>query len=157
EQNDDLIAEILPPVRGAARLWPDVAGLVHDRIGAVAGVFDDLALGDVDDRRTVGVAVPGHDAARLDRELAKAELTLLDVGRLLPGVDGGEPRVGDALPGMGDRHTHIGFDLADGAFTGGGCRHAGEHRTRYHSSQYNASAERAATCNTIEHGRGLLC
>ena len=37
------------------------------------GVFDDLAFDDVDDRRPVGVAVPRHDAARLDGELAHAE------------------------------------------------------------------------------------
>ena len=55
KQDDRLAPEVLPPVRGAARLRPDVAGLVHDRIGAVAGVFDDLALGDVDDRGTVAM------------------------------------------------------------------------------------------------------
>src|SRR5262249_17900841 len=112
EQNDGLAAEILPPVRSTARLRPDVAGLVHDRIRAVACVFDDLALGDIDDRRTVGVAVPGHDTAGLDRELAEAKLAFLDVGRLLLEVDGGEHRVGDALPGMGDRRAHVGLDFA---------------------------------------------
>src|SRR5262249_8529952 len=61
EQNDGLVPEVLPPVCGAARLWSDVAGLVHDRHGAVAGVFDNLALGDVDDRGAIGMAVPRHD------------------------------------------------------------------------------------------------
>ena len=56
EQNDGLVAVVLPPMRGAARLRPDLAGFMHDRIGAVAGVFDDLPLGDVDDRGTIGVA-----------------------------------------------------------------------------------------------------
>src|SRR5262245_17081794 len=65
EQDDGLFSVILPPVRGAARLRPDLAGLVRDRDCAIAGVFDDLALGDVDDRGTVGMAVPGHDAAGL--------------------------------------------------------------------------------------------
>src|SRR5262245_27944217 len=69
EQHDGLAAEVLPPVRCAAGLRPDVAGLVHDRLGTVAGVFDDFAFRDVDDGGAVAVAVPGHDAARLDREL----------------------------------------------------------------------------------------
>src|SRR5262249_26138575 len=97
KQNDGLVAEVLPPVRGAARLRPDIAGFVHDRISAVAGVFDDLALGDVDDRGAVAVAVPWHDAARLDRELAETQLAILDVRRLLLEVDGGEHRVGERL------------------------------------------------------------
>src|SRR5215831_4790456 len=118
EQNDRLTAEILPPVRSAARFRPDVAGLVHNRIGAIAGIFDDLALGDVDDGRTVSVAVPGHDAARLDRELAKTKLALLDVRRLLLKIDGGEHRVGDALAAMGHRHAHVCFGLAGGTFAG---------------------------------------
>src|SRR2546430_16679048 len=46
-EDDGLLAEVLPPVRGAGDFRPDLAGLVHDRIGAVAGVFDDLALLDV--------------------------------------------------------------------------------------------------------------
>src|SRR5262245_8001830 len=97
EQNGGLIAVVLPPVGGVALLRPDIARLMHDRIGAVAGVFDDLALGDVDDRRTVAVAVPGHDTARFDRELAE---------------------VGDALTGMRDRRARIGFELAGGALAG---------------------------------------
>jgi hypothetical protein len=47
---------------GATRLWPYIASLVHNRNRAVAGVFDDLAFCDVDDRRTIGVTVPRHDA-----------------------------------------------------------------------------------------------
>src|SRR2546426_9328199 len=62
-ENDGLLAEILPPVRGAGDFRPDLAGLVHDRLGAVAGVFDDLALLDEDQRGAVVMAVPGHDAA----------------------------------------------------------------------------------------------
>src|SRR5262249_21657861 len=105
EQNDRLVAEVLPPVRGAARLRPDVAGFVHDRIGAVAGVFDDLTLGDVDDCGAVAVAMPGHDAAGLDRELAESQLAVLDVRRLLLEVDGGEHCVGDALVGVVGRRA----------------------------------------------------
>src|SRR5262249_47845328 len=97
EQDDGLASIVLPPVGGAAGFRPDLAGLVHDRHGAVAGVFDDLAFGDVDDGGTVGVAVPRHDAAGLDGQLAEAELALLDIGRLLLEVDCREHRVGDAL------------------------------------------------------------
>src|SRR5262249_42145733 len=82
EQNDRLVAEVLPPVPGAARLRPNIAGFVHDRISAVAGVFDDLTLDDVDDCGAVVVAMPGHDAAGLDRELAETQLAFLDVRRL---------------------------------------------------------------------------
>jgi hypothetical protein len=52
-ENDGFLAEILPPVRGAGDFRPDLAGLVHDRLRAVAGVFDDLALLDIDQRRPV--------------------------------------------------------------------------------------------------------
>src|SRR5262249_11989113 len=140
----------------AVPLVSDLISPAHNRIGAVAGVFDDLALGDIDDRWTVGVAVPGHDAARPDGELAKAKLAFLDVGRLLLEVDGGEHRVGDAFAGMGDRHTHVGFGLAGGTFAGGGHRNASECRARHHPGEDEVSAERG-TCNVIEHGHGLLC
>src|SRR5215203_87198 len=63
EQHHWLVAQVLPPVRGALGLGPDLAGLVMDRSRAVAGVFDDLALGDVDQCRSVVMAVPWHDAA----------------------------------------------------------------------------------------------
>src|SRR5205823_13462865 len=86
-ENDRLLAEVLPPVRGAEHFGPDVAGLVHDRLGTVAGIFDYLTLLHVDQRRTVVMAVPRHDAAGLDRQLAKAQLAIPEVGRLPFGVD----------------------------------------------------------------------
>src|SRR5262245_23855737 len=153
EQNGRLVAEVLPPVRGAVRLRPDIAGLVHDLISTVAGVFDDLALGDVDDRGAVAVAVPGHDAARLDRELAETQLAILDVRRLLLEVDGGEHRVGDTLAGVGGRRAHVGLQLAGRAFAGGRRRHTGERRAGRDSRQDNAAAAR----DTIEHVYDLLC
>ena len=61
-----------------AGLCADIARLVHDRHRAIAGVFDDLAFGDVNDRRPIVVAVPGYDAAGLDGELAEPELAVLD-------------------------------------------------------------------------------
>jgi len=67
-----------------------------------------------------------------------------------------------SFAGMGDRHAHVGFGLAGGTFAGGtfaggGYRHAGERRARHCPGEGKASAERAATYNAIEHGRGLLC
>src|SRR6478672_9804485 len=78
-ENDGFLAEVLPPVRGAEHFGPDFAGLVDDRLGAVAGVFDDLALLHEDQRRTIVMAVPRHDAAGLDRQLAEAQLAILQV------------------------------------------------------------------------------
>src|SRR6266404_3677302 len=95
-EDDGFLAEVLPPVRGAEHFGPDLAGLVQDRLGAVAGVFDDLALLHEDQRRTVVMAVPRHDAAGLDRQLAEAQLAILDVGGLLLEIDRTERDVGDA-------------------------------------------------------------
>src|SRR4051794_7126877 len=83
KQDDSLVSRILPPMGGAAGFRPNLTGLVHDGDRAVAGVFDDLAFGDVDDGGAIGVAVPWHDAPRLNREFAEPELTLLDVCRFL--------------------------------------------------------------------------
>jgi hypothetical protein len=66
EQHHGLLSVILPPMGGAAGLRPDVAGLVNDWHGAVACILNDLALGDVDDRGTVAVAMPRDNAAGLD-------------------------------------------------------------------------------------------
>src|SRR3954453_14337524 len=95
-EDDGFLAEVLPPVRGAGDFRPDLAGLVQDRLGTVAGVFDDLALLHEDQRRTVVVAVPRHDAAGLDRQLAEAQLAILQVRGLLLEVDRTERDVGDA-------------------------------------------------------------
>src|SRR5499427_10520395 len=94
---------------GATRLWPYLASFVHNRNRAVAGIFDDLAFCDVDDRGTVAVTVPRHDAAWLNGEFAEPELTLLDVCRLLFKIDGGENGVGHTLCRIGDWRTNIGF------------------------------------------------
>src|SRR5882724_643357 len=94
-ENDGFLAEILPPVRGAGYFGPDLAGLVDDRLRAVAGVFDDLALLHIDQRRTVVMAVPRHDTTGLDRQLAKAQLAIPDVGGLLLEIDRAERDVGD--------------------------------------------------------------
>src|SRR5215468_1501872 len=148
EQYDGLAAVVLPPVRGAAGLRPDVAGLVHDRHRAVAGVFDDLAFRDVDDGGAVAGAVPGHDAARLDRELAETQLTVLDPSRLLLEIDGGERRVGDALGGMGRRLASIGLDLIGRALAGTRRRETEGH---HDASKNSGAANGAAAHDAIEH------
>src|SRR3974377_2166016 len=107
-------------MRGAAGLGADIAGLVHDWNRAVAGVFDDLAFGDVDDGGSIAVAVPRHDAAGLDGELAEAELALLDVRRLLFEIDGGKHGVGHALARGGWPAEVCGLSVVRGA----GCRQA---------------------------------
>jgi len=52
------------------RLARHFAGLVQGSARRSAGVLVDLARHDIDQRRTLGVAVPGYDATRLDLELA---------------------------------------------------------------------------------------
>ena len=69
-QNDRLVAQVFPPVRGAEHLGPDIAGLVQNGLCAVTGVFNDLALLHKNESGPIVVAVPWHDAAGLDRELA---------------------------------------------------------------------------------------
>ena len=71
---------------------PDTSGRISPALwmigsDAVAGVFDDLALLHVDQRWTVVMAVPRHDAAGLDRQLAEAQFAILDIGRLLLEID----------------------------------------------------------------------
>src|SRR5262249_7458698 len=83
KQNNGLISQVLPPMGRAAGLWPHLTSFVQNRNRAATGIFDDLAFCDVDDRGTVAVTVPRHDAAWLDSEFAEPELTLLDVCRLL--------------------------------------------------------------------------
>jgi hypothetical protein len=78
----------------------DVARLMHDRNRAGAGVFEDFALDDVDNRRPIAVAVPGDDAARLNHELAQTQLAFLEFCRLIGEIDGGEDRIADALGGV---------------------------------------------------------
>ena len=84
----------------SARISP---ALCTDRHRAVAGVFDDLAFRDVDQRRTVVVAVPRHHAAGLDHHLAEAQFAALDLRLLLAEIDRAERGVGHALSRMIDR------------------------------------------------------
>ena len=70
-KNDRNFSEILPPMRRTVGFGADLAGLVNDRPGAVAGIFDDFALLDEYQRWAVIVAVPGDYTARLNHELAE--------------------------------------------------------------------------------------
>src|SRR5262245_11643277 len=142
---------------GATRLWPYLTSFVHDRNRAVAGIFDDLAFCDVDDRRTIAVAVPRHDAAWLDSKFTEPELTLLDVCRLLFKIDGGKDRVGHALGRIGDRRAYVGFDLFGGTTASGRCGNADERRSSGDASQNQVLAEASAARDAIKHVRGLLC
>lgn len=95
-ENDGFLAEVLPPVRGTGHFGTDIAGLVHDWVGAVRGVLDDFALLYEDQRRTIVMAVPRNDPAGLDGHLAKAQFAILDLGGLLFQIDRPERDVGDA-------------------------------------------------------------
>src|SRR5258707_7251552 len=63
---------------------------------AIAGVFNDLALLHKNESGPIVVAVPWHDAAGLDRQLAEAQLAVLEVRRLLFEVDRTQSHVGYA-------------------------------------------------------------
>jgi hypothetical protein len=87
EEDDGLVAEIPPPMGDLRGLGHHVACLVHDRRCAVARIFVDLAFDDVNDRRPIGVAMPGHDAVRLDGQLAHAEQASVDIEWRLRDID----------------------------------------------------------------------
>ena len=74
--------------------------------------------GDVDQRRAVVVAVPRHDAARLDHQLAEAQLTAGDLRLLFAEVDRAERGVGHADGLEIDRLARIRHALVGGAFAG---------------------------------------
>src|SRR6516225_11665227 len=153
KQDDRLAPEVLPPMRGAAGLGADITGLVHDWNRAVAGVFDDLALRDIDDRGSIAVAMPRHDAPWFDRKLAEPELALLDVCRLFFEIDGGQHGVGNALARVGDRLTCVGFHFVGRAATGKRGRHADQRRPSRDAGQNNVSAEASGARHAIEHVR----
>ena len=69
-----------------------------------------------DQRGPVVMAMPGHDAAGLDGELAEAQLAALDMGGLLAEFDGTERDVADADGLIVDLLARVGFHLVGGAF-----------------------------------------
>ena len=77
EEHDGLVAEILPPMGDLRGLGHHVAGFVHNRHCTVASVFVDLPFDDVNDRGTIGVAVPRHDAPGLDGAASTVSVTPL--------------------------------------------------------------------------------
>src|SRR5205823_6264141 len=141
-QNDTLVAQVFPPMRGAEYLGPDIAGLVHNGLCAVAGIFDDLALLHKDEGWSVVVAVPGHDAAGLDRQLAESQLAILEVRRLLFEVDRTQRDVGDAERLEVDLLAGVGFHLVGGTFAGK-CRRGRGGRSGDDAGQCEALPERA--------------
>src|SRR6266496_722667 len=138
-------------MRGGVDFARDVARLVHDRNRAIAGVFDDLAFDDVDDRRPIAVAVPGDDTARLDDELAQAQLTLRDFGRLVRELDRGEHRIGDALGGCHVHLRQIAAALVGWAFAGTRRVQDCEHRARDDAGREQAVPDGPATNASVDH------
>src|SRR5262249_4756699 len=119
-----------------------------DRIDAVGGVFDDLALLHEDQSGAVVMAVPGHDAAGLDGQLAEAQLAALDMRRLLAEVDGAERDVGNANRLMVDHLLRVRPGLVGRTF-------AGEYRRRRKrqcAENREARPDRARQCAMLEHG-----
>src|SRR5215469_8046443 len=144
-------------MRGTTRLRPYVASFVRNRNRAVTGIFDDLPFCDVDNRGTIGVTVPRHDAAWLDSKFAEPELTILDVCRLLLKIDGGEDCVGHALGCIGDGRTYVGFHLVGGTTASGRGGNADERHSSDNASQNQVRTEASAACDAIKHVRSLLC
>jgi len=122
---------------GAEDFRADIADLVHDRIDAVGGVFDDLPLLHKYQSGTIVMAMPRHDATRLDRELAEAQLAIPDVGRLLFQIDRAERDVGNADRLVVDHLPRVRLDLVRRTFTG-------EHGVR--REQERAGKSRPASC-----------
>src|SRR6266545_6186146 len=117
-ENDHLGTEVLPPMRGAEHLGSDIAGLVQNGLRAVAGVFNDLALLHKNESGPIVVAVPWHDAAGLDRELAEAQLAVPEVRRLLFEVNRAQRHVGYADRLEFDFLAGVGLHLVGGTFAG---------------------------------------
>jgi hypothetical protein len=107
-------------MRCAEHLGSDIAGLVRNGLGAVAGVFDDFALLHKNESGPVVVAVPWHDAAGLDRQLAEAQLAVLEVNRLLFEVNRTERNVGYADRLEVDFLAGVCFDLVGRTFASEG-------------------------------------
>jgi hypothetical protein len=91
------MAPVFPPMRRGAGLARNLARFVHDRHRAIAGLFGDRALDDVDDGRTVGVAVPGYNAAWLNDELAQAQRAAVNPRWLLGQINRGKNHIGYSL------------------------------------------------------------
>ena len=83
-------------MRRAVGFGADLAGLVNDRPGAVAGIFNDFALLDEDQSWAVIMAVPWNYAAGLNHELAESQLTVGDLCLLFAEIDRAERSVGHA-------------------------------------------------------------
>src|SRR5216684_3911905 len=145
-ENDGLFSEVLPPMRGTGHFRPDIAGLVRDRHLTIAGIFDDLALLHEDQRGPVVMAMPGHDAAGLDGELAEAQLAALDMGGLLAEIDGTERDVAEADRLGVDHGANVGFHLIGGAFA----RNRGR-RDNHRSGDRDGKGKDSCACILLGH------
>jgi hypothetical protein len=116
------LAEVLPPVRRALSFGPDLASLVMDGPSTITGVFDDLALLDENQRRTIIMAVPWHYAAGLNDKLAKSQLAPGNICSLFAKVDRAERGIGHANSFEIDRLARIRHALIRRAFTGLGVK-----------------------------------
>jgi hypothetical protein len=105
-------------MRRALGFGPDLASLVMDGRSTITGVFDDLALLDENQRRTIVMAVPWHYAAGLNDELAKSQLASSDICFLFAKVDRAERSIGHANSLEIDRLARIRHALICRAFTG---------------------------------------
>jgi hypothetical protein len=106
--------------------------LVDNRHGAIAGIiagiFSDGSRDDIDDGRTITVAVPGNDTVWLNHKFAKTQHPVGDLGRLLRKIDRSEDRVGDTF-----RRRRVGFCRVGAYFvsrTLARTGHIGEERNR---------------------------
>jgi hypothetical protein len=100
EQFDCCRAVILPPMCRLAGFDGNIASFVNDWNRAIACVFGRFAFNNVDNRRSVAVAMPGYYSARLNNQFAQSEQTTVDLCRLLGYVDRANHRVGDAFAGV---------------------------------------------------------
>ena len=129
----------------------DIACLVDDWNGTVAGVFDDLTFRDVNESRTVAMTVPRHNAARLDSELAQSQLPSCELHRLFFQVDCGENCIRNPFRSVRDGLAYVSLELIGRALTGEHRRGGGERRASHYACQNKAAADASAGCLEIGH------
>src|SRR5262249_5154446 len=101
---------------GAVGFARHIPRLVNDRNGAIAVVFVDLAIDDVNQSRPIVVAVPRHDAAGLDHKFADALHASFRLDRFLAEVVRRENRVADAGSLEITRLADVGLDFVGRTF-----------------------------------------
>ena len=103
------------------------------------------------------MAVPRHHAARLDRQFAKPELTILDHGRLFAQIDRTKRRIDEADGRRGDRLARAGFHLVSRALarerTTGDTRSNGKQTAEKYGAADSADGPRIVMTMFSSHGR----